>query len=96
MGAGYVLSVGTIEGLHHLDAKASTVSEEHGQLGYGIRVCSVMLADRVAASSSPSEAKSYQEEQAQSEDQCSCATHCLCHHCSKPNLKPWSCLFCCV
>jgi len=32
LGAGYVLGMGSIEGLHHLDAKAGTVGEEHGEL----------------------------------------------------------------
>ena len=34
---GDVLGMGSIEGLHHLDAKAGTVGEEHGELGYGER-----------------------------------------------------------
>lgn len=30
-----VLSVGSVQGLHHLDAEAGTVTEEHGELGHG-------------------------------------------------------------
>jgi hypothetical protein len=26
--------MGSVEGLHHLDAKAGTVGEEHGELGH--------------------------------------------------------------
>jgi len=32
---GDVLGVGSVQRLHHLDAKACTVIEEHGELGWG-------------------------------------------------------------
>jgi len=45
----YVLRVGGIQRLHHLDAKASTVSEEHANWGMALRSGTVMLGDRGAA-----------------------------------------------
>jgi hypothetical protein len=36
LGAGDVLSVGSAQRLHHLDAEAGTVSEEHSELGHGM------------------------------------------------------------
>jgi hypothetical protein len=33
--SGDVLSMGSAQRLHHLDAEAGTVSEEHSELGHG-------------------------------------------------------------
>jgi hypothetical protein len=35
LGPGYVLRMGSIEGLHHLNAEASTVRKEDCELGHG-------------------------------------------------------------
>ena len=35
LGEGDVLSMGSAQRLHHLDAEAGTVSEEHSELGHG-------------------------------------------------------------
>ena len=35
LGAGDVLSVGSVQCLHHLDAEAGNVTEEHGEWGMG-------------------------------------------------------------
>ena len=35
LGEGDVLSMGSAQRLHHLDAEAGTVTEEHGELGHG-------------------------------------------------------------
>lgn len=43
--SGDVPGVGSDQRLHHLDAKASTVTEEHGELGHGGQASNVMLAD---------------------------------------------------
>ena len=45
LGSGDVLSVGNVERLPHLDAKAGTVSEEHGELGHTCLGYGVMLPD---------------------------------------------------
>ena len=42
--SGYVLGMGSVQRLHHLDAEASIVREEHRELGMGLWAGSVMLA----------------------------------------------------
>jgi hypothetical protein len=35
LSTGYVLSVGSVQSLHHLDAESGSVREEHGESGHG-------------------------------------------------------------
>jgi hypothetical protein len=49
LGSGYVLGVGSIEGLQHLNAKACIAREEHRELGHQ-QVSGSLSGSRVAGS----------------------------------------------
>ncbi len=53
MRSGDVLSMGSVQSLHHLDAKAAIVREKHGELGQDVQGLHLTLSGWMTLCSAP-------------------------------------------